>query len=168
MDAQTVPQKLLVLNGLNFQLRIDVWLVESGGKSWKFPVKRDYSFDVEVPHDGTFELLVQLYDFALESGRFTVVKDQNTTVYAGNTTVPLPLELRVTGFHEYYESPQGKLNDMLRSSPLGFIFRSKAYTIMFLACVAIMVGPWILGLVAPGVVEQFQQIQREAYEKKYS
>lgn len=172
IEAQNIPQKTLVLNGVNFQSRVDITLLSTHSIS-TFPLKKNWLFDLGDFAPGEYELLVSSYDFLLHQERFSISVSENATkIYehplasTNKTEVNQPIEIRVLGFKEYYESPQGKLHEMLMNSPLGFIFKSKAYTAMFVVCMAIMVGPYLVGWLAPDLADRFAEIQREAYEKQ--
>lgn len=169
---------LQVVNGLNFQSRIDVTLAPLEKSEQvtvaKIPVKKSYQFDVTDLHNGQYQLLVNSYDFRLRNDRFRViVDDERISVYEealgsrsyNESSVQVvgprnPLVVDVVDVKEYYEAPHSKLSDMVMNSPLGFIFRSTLYTGLFVASITVMIAPYVLQWISPDLAEEMNQLTR--------
>lgn len=167
----------------NYPSRVDVKVVGLGSKrdeNHEFLVKKLYEFDVDELTAGEYELLVHSHDFHIRQTRFRVsVKDDEIVVSEDplgvssknkttNWTVSesKPLILEAQGIKVYEESPRNKLKEMVMQSPLGFIFRNKTYTILFFACMGLMITPTLVQWLNPGLADQFTEMQQEAYEKR--
>lgn len=164
-----------VLNGLNYQSRIDIkLLLLSDGllQPRHVPVFQPYTFVVDRLDDGEYELYIHSYDFSLQNEKYhvTVLNDtisvyEQTLISSYNqslvqtVTLDHPLVVQVTGYKEYYESPQGKLTDMVMSSPFGFVFRSKLYTALFVMSITIMAFPYVLPLISPELAQEYKSMQ---------
>lgn len=170
-----------ILNGLNFQLRFDIEVVKIGPefRLQKVAVAKDYTFEISGLDEGEYDLSLHSYDFTLQSPRYHVVVGEGKVTayearlgsrqYNASSAVELtqqPLVVNVVDYKQYYQSLEGKLTEMLQSSPLGFIFKNRLYTIMFLASVVVMVGPYLLTFILPDLAEQFNDMQQSAYETK--
>lgn len=178
IDVRDFVQDNIILNGLNFQSRIDVKLYTIDDteelEERDFAVKKSYEFDVEGLSAGEYELLLNSYDFNLRTNRYRVVVDsENIKVYEdylASTTynqsslqvvdMEHPLIVDVLDSKEYYESHLGKLNEMLMNSPLGFIFKNRTYTLCFFACLSIMVGPYLISFLSPDLAEELTGMQK--------
>lgn len=181
-EARAAAQSGLVspiVNGLNFQGRIDVRLIEiSNTKITKLsvlPVAREYRFEAQDLDVGEYELSINAYDFNVPSPRYRLVvgdsiieafEDKLGSVSYNvsskqTVTRDQPLLVDISGFKEYYETPEGKLTEMLMSSPLGVIFRSTFYSTLFFGTLAIIAFPYIIPYVAPDFAQQYQQMQAE-------
>ena len=178
LDAARSGLKSHIVNGLNFQSRIDISLVEVGkiklAETRVFPVAKDYSFQTPDLPTGEYELSIHSYDFSVRTPRYRILVNDQIEAYEDplasdsyNTssiqllTIETPLLVELSGFKSYYESPEGKLTEMVMNSPLGVVFRSKLYTALFFGMLVIMVFPYIIPYVAPDFAEQFQQLQTE-------
>lgn len=175
LEIQNTEVKSPVVNGLNYQSRIDVRLtpiVESKTtESNVFPVKKSYDFDVSGLHNGEYQLTINSYDFTIQNSRYKVVVDEEKiSVYEDKLGAKAlnqssmqivgpkrPLFVEVVGYKEYYESPQGKISEMVMNSPFGFIFRNSLYTTLFVAAVVTMVLPYVISIISPELAEEMKQ-----------
>lgn len=182
LEAQESGQQSLVLNGLNYQSRIDINIYEISPEKdtnvWLVPVKKLYSFDVSLG-EGEYELFVSSHDFNLRNGRYRVLVDGEMVRvfedYFGSLTYNVssmqvvdfknPMVIDVLDYKEYYETHSGKLSDMVMNSPVGFIFKNRTYTLMFIVSVGIMVAPYILPYISPELAEEFQEMKVEAGQR---
>lgn len=188
-----VPEEKLELENLrsgknlpihrNYPARIDAQIVGLGskyGESHKYPVKKLYEFDVEDLAQGEYLLLVHSHDFNIRKNRFRVsvveseilviedplgVKDVNSTS-ARVVSAEKPLLIEALSVKVFEESQQNKLKEMVMQSPLGFIFRNRMYTIMFVVSLAIMILPTAIQFLFPDMADLFAEMQKEAYEKR--
>lgn len=178
LEIQNSGVKSPVVNGINYQSRIDVRLTpivaSQTTESKVFAVKRSYDFDVSGLHNGEYQLTINSYDFILQNNRYKVVVDEEKiNVYEdklgakamNQSSVQIvgpksPLFVEVTGYKEYYENPRGKLTEMIMGSPIGFIFRSKLYTSLLVASLVIMVAPTVISTVSPELAEEMSEIQK--------
>lgn len=183
-DALTAPESGAaspILNGLNYQSRIDVRLYKQNRlESELLPVTRAYTFDVSDLADGEYNLDVNSYDFSLRVSRYYLkVANEKVTAYdnyvasetynassAVEVSNQRPLVVDITGYKQYYENPQGKIADMVMNSPLGFIFRNRLYTIFFVASLVVMALPYFLSIVAPDLAEQYEEIKQLSYDQQ--
>lgn len=184
LEIQNSGAKSPVVNGINYQSRIDVRLTpivkSQTSESKVFAVKRSYDFDVSGLHNGEYQLTINSYDFTLQNGRYKVVVDEEKiSVYEdklgakalNQSSVQIvgpkrPLLVEVSGYKEYYENPRGKLTEMVMGSPIGFIFRSKLYTSLLVASLAIMIAPTVLSTISPELAEEMNEIQRGGLMQK--
>lgn len=178
LEVQNSRLKSPIVNGLNFQSRIDVMLTQltpsQQSETKEFPVQKSFQFDVSGLHEGEYQLQINSYDFRLKNDRYrVVVNDDRISVFEdplGQASYNLstlqtvgpntPLVVEVTDYKEYYETPQGKLTDMVMNSPFGFIFKNSLYTALFVAAIAAMAAPSLISYIAPDLAEQVNEIQR--------
>lgn len=178
LQAALAGVKSHIVNGLNFQSRIDVKLREITNENpWtKFiPVKRDYKFELSNLAAGEYELTVHSYDFTIRNSRYRVIVNELVYAYedylgrmAQNLSSMVavspqePLVVQVLDFNHYYETSQSKLTDMVTKGPLGFIFQNRLYTVLFLGSLVMMVAPYILQWVAPDLAQQIEEAKNRA------
>lgn len=179
IEVQTGKLKSPIVNGLNFQSRIDVKLTEivenQNPSSINVPVKKNYEFQVLDLTEGEYQLQISSYDFNLRTDRYRVIVSDQISVFEDSlgqenynmssiqTVGPnTPLVVEITSYKEYYLSPEGKLGEMLMNSPLGFIFKNSLYTALFVAALAIMAMPTLILYIAPDLAEQMNEMQKEA------
>lgn len=173
-----------IINGVNYQSRIEVTLTPIVASDTSDPkslaVKRSFDFEVPDLHNGEYQLTLNSYDFQLQYSRYKVVVDEeNISVYEDSLGSKAlnqsslqkvgpkrPLLVDVVGYKEYYESPQGKITEMVMNSPLGFIFKNSLYTALFVASMVIMVAPYVLTLISPELAEQVNEMQNVAPVEK--
>lgn len=182
-SIQASEYKSPVLNGFNFQSRLNIELVPLNNitkfESSKVLVNKDFVFKFSNLETGSYELLINSYDFILSSNRYRIlVEDQEIKAYEediGQDTFNFtseaiisqqPLIVPVKGIKQYYEHRLGSIFNMLLDSPFGFIFKNKIYTTLFVVCSAIMVTPYIISWVNPDFAEHFQEVQERAETRK--
>lgn len=184
IESQSRNLKSPIFNGLNYQSRISVSLIKIDSsdelKLQKYPVKEDFTFEVDDISEGEYQLLVNSYDFNIRNARFRVIKNQSqirafedylATDSFNSTSAQIlgegkPLVLQFTDYKQYYQGAQSKLSEMIMNSPLGMIFQSKLYTILAGMTVAMMIGPPLISYFAPELAEKFDDLQQEAYQMK--
>lgn len=171
-----------VLNA--FQSRIDVDLVSMEGPSFpstKGLVDRSYAFSFDGLSAGEYELHVNSYDLLLTANRFRIQIDAETGSIKAfedyldkrglNTSsvqvlgADRPLSIKIDGYKDYYEQQQGGVLAILADSPLGFIFKNRTYTIIFFACVGMMLFPWVLSMVSPELAKELEDVKKNANDK---
>lgn len=179
IEAQTGKLKSPIVNGLNFQSRIDVKFKEivenQNPHSLDVAVNKNYEFQVLDLTEGEYQLQISSYDFNLRSDRYRVIVNDQISVFEDSlglenynissfqTVGPnTPLVVEITSYKEYYLSPEGKLGEMLMNSPLGFIFKNSLYTALFIAALSIMAMPTLISYIAPDLAEQMNEMQKEA------
>ncbi|OBA21616.1 hypothetical protein METBIDRAFT_41541, partial [Metschnikowia bicuspidata var. bicuspidata NRRL YB-4993] len=168
-----------IVNGLNFQSRIEVRLTEIGDfrsvKEKTLPVNRDYAFEAPDLAAGEYELTINAYDFIVRAPRWRIFVDDTETrafvdaIASESYNISSqqiiqrdsPLTVPISGFKSYYESTEGRLTEVLMNSPFGFIFRSKLYSLLFFGTLVIMAFPYVIPYVAPDFAEQYQKMQAE-------
>ena len=182
-SIQANEHKIPVLNGINFQSRFNIELVPLNNltkfERFKALVNKDFVFKFNNLEAGSYELLINSYDFLLSANRYRIlVEDQEIKAYEedlGQETFNFtseaiisqqPLIVPITGIKQYYEHRQGSILNMLLDSPFGFIFKNKIYTMIFVVCSAIMVTPYIISWVNPDLAEHFQEVQERAETRK--
>lgn len=182
-SIQASEHKSPVLNGINFQSRFNIELVPLNNvttfESFKVLANKDFVFKFNNLETGSYELLINSYDFLLSSNRYRIlVEDQEIKAYEedlGQDTFNFtseaivsqqPLIVPIKGIKQYYEHRLGSIFNMLLDSPFGFIFKNKIYTILFVVCSAIMVTPYIISWVNPDFAEHFQEVQERAETRK--
>lgn len=182
-DIQIHNAEWPVLNGANFQSRFNIELISldksSGFESSKAFVNKNFSFKFNNLRTGSYELLINSYDFLLSSNRYRIlIDDSEIKAYEEyleldtfNATSEViiseqPLSIQIKGIKEYYEHRLGSITNMLMDSPFGFIFKNKIYTIIFVVCSAIMVTPYLISWVNPDFADHFQEVQERAENRK--
>lgn len=182
-SIQANEHKNPVLNGINFQSRFNIELVPLNNltkfESFKVLANKDFVFKFNNLEAGSYELLINSYDFLLSSNRYRIlVEGQEIKAYEEDlgqesfnfTSEAIisqqPLIVPIKGIKQYYERRQGSIFNMLLDSPFGFIFKNKIYTILFVVCSAIMVTPYIISWVNPDFAEHFQEVQENAEARK--
>lgn len=167
----------------NYQSRIDAQIVGLGSKQGevhKYLVKKLYEFDVEGLTTGEYELLVHSHDFHIRRSRYRVtVNESEISVVddflgdeALNRTLAVsvseksPLLIEALTVKIFQESPRNKLKEMLMQSPFGFIFKNRAYTLIFLVCMGLMITPLLIQWFFPDLADKFDEMQKEANEKR--
>lgn len=167
-----------LLNEANFQSRIYAVFHElssNPGPLFRIPIKENYSLNTEL-QEGQYQLEIVSQDFDIANPRVRVVVAGNEiTAYdhklanagfneasVASVSNATPFIIRVLGFLEYYETPQGKLLDMLNNSPLGFIFRSRAYTLLFVSILLVMVAPTVLCYFSPELAPEFNEARSQS------
>lgn len=184
IESQSSNLKSPILNGLNYQARISVSLIKLDSTDElqvrKYPVKQDFTFEVNDILEGEYELLVHSYDFDIRNTRYKVMVDQSHIqafeIYLGSdsfnsTSAQVlgdknPLILEITDYKQYYQGGQSKLSELIMNSPLGVIFQNKLYTILAGVTVIMMIGPPLLSTFAPELAERFNELQQEANEMR--
>ncbi|CUM46592.1 uncharacterized protein AC631_02044 [Debaryomyces fabryi] len=182
-SIQDSENKSPVLNGVNFQSRFNIELIPLNNitisETFKVLANKDFVFKFSNLETGSYELLINSYDFLLSSNRYRIlVEDQDIKAYEedlGQDTFNFtseavisqePLIVPIKGIKQYYEHRLGSILNMLLDSPFGFIFKNKIYTILFVVCSAIMVTPYIISWVNPDFAEHFQEVQERAETRK--
>lgn len=184
LDSQARDLKSPVLNGLNYQARITVRLVKIEATNdlnvQTYPVRPNFSFEVDNITEGEYELMINSYDFNIRNSRFKLDVDQSQIRIQeyylaadsfNSTSVQIltksdPLVLEILDYKHYYQSAQSKLSEMIMNSPFGIVFQNRLYTILAAVTLAMMIGPPLVSTFLPEVAERFNELQREAYEMK--
>lgn len=163
-----------VLNGQNLALRIDVLLTSLDDFTViKAPVDSQFQFQFDDLALGDYQLMVHLHDFHFKIDRYRIqVGDEVVRAIPDGLAVELdklkvfdvtePLEFRAAVAKDYYEKTSGGVSDIIMSSPFGFIFRNRLYTIMFTVMLAITVTPYLLEWINPDFAETFRELREEA------
>lgn len=171
LQTHQLYQSEKIVNGNNLPIRFDVRL-ENGDKVQSALVNKDYEFTFENLPEGSYHLIIDSHDFLLGCDRFKVEVNETTVLatdyYLASESSGVtqditekPLRIEVIETQDYYESNQGSIKELVMQSPLGFIFRNTAFTIMFIFVIVMMVGPYVLQLVAPDVAKRLNEIHRE-------
>lgn len=164
------------MNGDNLSGRCSVKLTSLEDTIISTLVKSNYEFQFfEVP-EGEYNLFVSCHDFLFTKDRYKIeVNETNilaTHYYLDKEETDTPIDitndtlsLNFGGLKRYYEIRQGSIQTMIMNSPLGFIFKNTTYTIMFIFCVFMMIGPTVLKMVSPEFAKKLEDIQKEAREQ---
>lgn len=148
--------KHAVINGHNYQARIDVRLVSENLKA-KALVDKDYKFEFDVL-PGDYLLLINSFDFDLSHDKISIhVEDDIVTATDHtNTSVVIgqqELTVQFVGLKKFYDVSQSSIFDMVMNSPFGFIFQNTLYTMLFMMAIGVIVAPYLLSLVNPELAE---------------
>ncbi|EGV66876.1 hypothetical protein PSN45_002693 [Yamadazyma tenuis] len=163
-----------IVNGNNLPIRFTVELTSIDGEishKMRALVNSKYEFIFNHVNPGIHDLSLVSHDFILDKDRFRIEANHSTitaTDYylngnkgqASNVTDTV-LVVSVVGERKYYEVRSGSVKEMLLNSPLGFIFKNTGYTIMFVATLVMMAGPYVLSIVNPEMSKRLAEIREE-------
>ncbi|CAK9436129.1 uncharacterized protein LODBEIA_P06870 [Lodderomyces beijingensis] len=189
--SKELNHEVVNINNYAQRIKVDLYNLSGGGKKntivkpLRAVVTKDYNFKFDRLHQGEYELVVNSYDFTFDKSKFRIIIDDQGTVTAYdfplgqehfNTTSGVvvsrdrPLQLQFKDVKQFYEKSGGTLKDMVINSPLGFIFKNTTYTIIFVACLAIMAAPYILQWVNPELAAELNdarvKVADDRIEKK--
>lgn len=174
-----LPKDEAVLNIDIPESRFDIRLYELTNNSnyqvFRSCLDEKHSFNFANLSKGSYDLILSSHDYTLKVNRFRVLADKESLIalpedlgnYALNNTLginvtTIPLVIEVMGLKSYYEVRLDSLLDMVRNSPLGFIFANRIYTFMFLFCLAFMAVPYLLQWLNPAFAEELKKAQVES------
>ncbi|KAI5955471.1 hypothetical protein KGF57_003603 [Candida theae] len=178
--AKELQQPIPNLNNYPSRIKVDLYKLDDKRKSHDFVprvaiVDKNYRFTFKNLKDGEYELIANSYDFTFTKNKFKVVVDEGKVVVydsplgqePSNQSLPMevshqaPLEIEFKEVKQFYEKPGGSVYDMLLNSPLGFIFRNKTYTVIFVIVLVISLAPTIAEWVDPEFAAQFKEVQTQ-------
>lgn len=172
-----------VVNGDNYQSRINVELIpltDDDNITRKLAlVSEEYGFLYDGLTPGSYELLVNSYDFVLSNNRYRIVVDEQIQAFEDYLHDPQynqssrafisherPLKIQYLEPKQFYEYATGTIGDMVMSSPLGLIFRNQYYTMFFIFSMVVIVAPYVLSYISPEFAEQFNEARVESVQDK--
>lgn len=162
-----------IVNGDNLAARCTIRLTSlDKPESEKLLIDKNYKFKSSSLKNGKYDLIVNCHDFTFKQDRFIIDVDEQgisaTDYYldkpefgeSKNVTNDVLLVETVSP-RQYYEIRLNSLSDMVMNSPLGFIFKNKVYTFMFVFSAVMMVGPYLLKFFNPEMAKRLEEIQKE-------
>lgn len=177
MPEYQLDYKEKVVNGDNLSGRCSVKLTGQDDTIISTLVTSNFEFSFFDIPEGKYDLFVSCHDFMFTKDRYQIeVNDSSilaTHYYLNKEELDEPIDvtedlltLVFGGLKQYYEIRQGSIQAMIMNSPLGFIFKNTTYTLMFVFCVVMMIGPTVLKMVSPEFARKLDEIQREARDPK--
>lgn len=176
-----IPETFLLVdhnqyvNGDNLASRCDIKLTSLDNNhhsSSRILLNRNYEFSSRSLDLGKYDLTITCHDFSFNQDRF-IIDVNDTTILASEYRLDKtelgqpkditnePLAIKTMSTRQYYEIRQNSLANMISNSPLGFIFKNKIYTAMFIFCAVMMVGPYLLRFFNPEMAKRMEELQRE-------
>ena len=184
LDELHHHKNVQVVNGDNYQARINIELIpltddSDDIKRLQTLVDEEYKFQYEDLAPGSYELLVNSYDFVLSNNRYRIIVDDYVQAYEDYLHEPKynetsrafishekPLEIQFIESKQFYEFASGSLGEMVMNSPLGVIFKNKYYTMFFVFSLVIIAAPYVLSFISPEFAEQFNDVKVESVQDK--
>lgn len=166
-----------VVNGNNLGLRFRVKLTLYDTLEVKRSlINNEGKFKFYDLKDGSYDMYIYSHDFDIDCDRFIIdIRDGDVLArpyYVGMANDPseIPvqnitekgLSVTIKDGKKYYEAHLSSLNDMIMNSPFGIIFKNKIYTGLFVFCVCMTVGPYILEWVSPEMAEKWNEAKDES------
>lgn len=161
------------VNGENFGIRCSIELnsLEDSSKI-QLPVKKNFQFNSRPLKPGKYDLTINSHDFTFLQDRFIIDVNESTILATDyyldkkelgepKDITNEPLLVKTISTRQYYEVRLNSLGDMIKNSPLGFIFKNKIYTMIFLFSIVMMVGPYLLKFFNPEMAKRLEELKQE-------